>query len=273
MFLVFGVILQLVSLAVCQTVYLAGDSTMAKGGGGSGTDGWGVSLPQYLNIPVVNMAVGGESARSYTNNGRFNTLINSVKGGDFVIIEFGHNDAHANPDNGKQDAVGDGYDITATVTDAAGNQILIHSFAYYIENAINSIKAKGATAIISSVTPDNIWTGNTVGTGGRFVDYAQSIGRNESITYVNHNAYVGQAYDKLGQATVNTFYPNDHLHTSPAGAQVVAQAFVRGLLCTKTSTLIPHVNSAGQAVPSEFQHFLPKREHLISFSDHPDGCL
>jgi len=76
------------------------------------------------------------------------------------------------------------------------------SFAYYIENFINAIKAKGATAIISSVTPDNIWTGNEIGTGGRFVDYAQSIGRNESITYVNHNAYVAQAFNKLGQSTV-----------------------------------------------------------------------
>ncbi|KAK7465406.1 hypothetical protein VKT23_005384 [Stygiomarasmius scandens] len=250
MFLALGVLVQLVSLTLGQTVYLAGDSTMAKGGGGSGTDGWGQYLGQYLNIPTVNMAVGGESARSYTNNGRFNTLANSVKAGDFVIIEFGHNDAHANPDNGKQDAVGDGYDITAVVQDASGNNILIHSFAYYIENFINAIKAKGATAIISSVTPDNIWTGNEIGTGGRFVDYAQSIGRNESITYVNHNVYVAQAFNKLGQSTVNTFYPNDHLHTSPAGALVVSQAFVRGLLCTGTSTLIPHVNSAGQAVPN-----------------------
>ncbi|KAF5368639.1 hypothetical protein D9758_002247 [Tetrapyrgos nigripes] len=243
-------LLQLACLVSAQTVYLAGDSTMAKGGGGGGTDGWGVYLPQYLNIPVVNMAVGGTSARSYSESGLFNNLVNAVKAGDFVIIEFGHNDAHANPDNGKQDAVGDGYDITAVVTNAAGQQILIHSFAYYIENAINPMKAKGATVIISSVTPDNIWTGNTVGVGGRFVDYAQSIGRNESIIYVDHNAYVGQAYDNLGQTTVNTFYPNDHLHTSPAGANVVAQAFVRGLLCSKTSNLIPHVNSAGQAVPN-----------------------
>lgn len=76
-------------------------------------------MSQYFSIPVVNHAVGGESARSYSNEGRFTTVINAAKSGDFVIIEFGHNDGTAGAvDNGKQDAVGDGYDITSTVTAA-----------------------------------------------------------------------------------------------------------------------------------------------------------
>jgi rhamnogalacturonan acetylesterase len=75
-------------------------------------------LGQYLTIPVVNMAIGGRSARSYTEEGRFTALINSAQKGDFAIIEFGHNDGTANPDNGRQDAVGDGYNTTATVKTA-----------------------------------------------------------------------------------------------------------------------------------------------------------
>lgn len=78
-----------ISNATAQTVYLAGDSTMAVGGGGSGTQGWGVYFSQYLTIPVVNDAVGGESARSFSEEGRFTALTNSVKSGDYVIIEFG----------------------------------------------------------------------------------------------------------------------------------------------------------------------------------------
>ncbi|KAJ7619185.1 rhamnogalacturonan acetylesterase [Mycena polygramma] len=233
-----------------QTVYLAGDSTMALGGGGSGTQGWGVPLSQFLTIPVVNDAVAGESARSYSAEGRFTSLISSVKSGDFVIIEFGHNDASAGAvDNGKQDAVGDGYNITSTVTAANGTQILIHSFAFYIENAVNSIKAKGGIPIISSVTPDNIWTGNAIATGGRFVTYAHSIGVDTSIAYVDHYNYVAQAYNKLGQTAVTAFYPIDHLHTSAAGALVVSEAFVRGLLCGN-STLRNFVNAQGQAAPN-----------------------
>lgn len=112
------------SSVVGQTVYLAGDSTMAKGGGGAGTDGendsfsylrlslthflgWGQYLAQYLTIPVVNQAIAGRSARSYTDEGRFTTLINAAQKGDFVVIEFGHNDGTATVDNGREDAVGE----------------------------------------------------------------------------------------------------------------------------------------------------------------------
>lgn len=67
----------------------------------------------------MNDAVAGRSARSYTDEGRFTTLINTVKSGDFVIIEFGHNDGSSGTvDNGREDAVGDGYDTTTTVTES-----------------------------------------------------------------------------------------------------------------------------------------------------------
>lgn len=64
------------------------------------------------------MAIAGRSARSYTEEGRFTTLINTAKAGDFAVIEFGHNDGTANPDNGRQDAVGDAYNTTAIVVTA-----------------------------------------------------------------------------------------------------------------------------------------------------------
>jgi rhamnogalacturonan acetylesterase len=83
-------------------------------------EGWGQFLGQFLSTPVVNDAIAGRSARSYTDEGRFNILINTVKSGDFVIIEFGHNDGMSGTiDNGRQDAFGDGYNTTATVINAA----------------------------------------------------------------------------------------------------------------------------------------------------------
>jgi lysophospholipase L1-like esterase len=84
------------------------------------SEGWGQYLGQYLDLTVVNDAIGGRSARSYTDEGRFDTIINTATSGDFVVIEFGHNDGSAGSDvdNGRQDAVGDDYDLTATVYDA-----------------------------------------------------------------------------------------------------------------------------------------------------------
>lgn len=47
---------------------------------------------------------------------------------------------------------------------------------------------------------------------------------------------------------MNTYYPMDHTHTSPTGADVVAQAFVRGVFCGN-SALAQKINGAGKAVP------------------------
>nr|GAT59021.1 rhamnogalacturonan acetylesterase [Mycena chlorophos] len=238
-----------------QTLYLAGDSTMALGGGGDGTQGWGVYLPNYLDMPIVNNAVAGTSARSYSDLGYFATLIDQAKAGDYAVIEFGHNDvaSEAGVDNGTQDAVGEGYNVTELVTATNGSTILIHSFAYYIENAVSALEAKGVTPIISSLTPDNIWTTTApiqIAAGGRFVTYAQGVSQDTGIVFIDHFDYVAQAYDALGETKVDTFYSsNEHLHTLPAGATVVAEAFVRGLLCS-SSPLKRFVNSAGQAVPN-----------------------
>ncbi|KAJ7293736.1 rhamnogalacturonan acetylesterase [Mycena rebaudengoi] len=229
--------------AYAQTVYVAGDSTMARGGGGSGTDGWGQYLGSLLSLPVVNMAIAGRSARSYTDEGRFTTLINTAKSGDFVIIEFGHNDGLSGAvDNGREDAFGDVYSTTSTTK-------VIHTFTFYMQNAIVALKAKGAIPIVSSQTPDNIWVGTSIGAPPRFVPYAQEVAATNGVAYIDHYAYVAQAYKALGETTVNTYYPIDHTHTSVTGAMVVAKAFVRGLLCG-SSTLKSKVNAAGMAVPS-----------------------
>jgi rhamnogalacturonan acetylesterase len=129
---------------------------------------------------------------------------------------------------------------------------LIHSFPFYIQNAVTALQAKNAIPIVSSQTPDNIWdsAGTALAPANRFVGYAQVSAQRTSAVYVDHFAYVAQAFQALGMPTVNTFYPNDHLHTSPAGANVVAEAFVRGILCGSGS-LKSRVNSKGTAVPSK----------------------
>ncbi|KAK0246256.1 rhamnogalacturonan acetylesterase [Armillaria nabsnona] len=232
------------------TVYLAGDSTMAKGGGGSGTDGWGQYLGQYLSVTVVNKAIAGRSARSYTDEGRFTTLIDTVSSGDYVVIEFGHNDGLSGTvDNGRQDAYGDDYDTTATVTNSAGESIVIHTFPYYIQNAVTALQAKGAIPIISAQTPSNDWDDGVITDPPRFVAYANTAATRTGAKYINHYAYVAQAYEALGETVVDDYYPLDHTHTSVEGANVVAEAFVRGLICGN-SGLAAYVNSAGQAVPN-----------------------
>ncbi len=153
----------------------------------------------------------------------------------------------------------------------SGTSIVIHTFPYYIQNAVTALQAKGAIPLVSAQTPSNDWSNGAIVAGPRFVEYAQTAASRTGATYINHYAYVAQAYKALGQSTVAAYYPVDHTHTTPTGANVVAQAFVRGLLCG-SSTLRSHVNSAGQSVPSEA---LISLRLLIHFSDltFADGCV
>lgn len=213
-------------------VYLAGDSTMALGGGGTRTQGWGVYLPYSLKgVTVVNDAVAGSSARSYTDKGRFTTLINTVASGDYVIIEFGHNDGGSlsSTDNGRTDCLGSG---SETCTTAAG--VVVQTYVTYLTNAAKSLIAKGARVIISSPTPDNpCETGTCSYTPSRFTAYCKDVVANAGTgaSFVDHGQYVANEFISLGATTVDSYYPIDHTHTSPIGANVVAAAFMKGLLC------------------------------------------
>jgi DNA sulfur modification protein DndE len=78
------------------TVFLCGDSTMAdKLPADKPETGWGMILPTYFNeaVQVQNHAINGRSTKSFINEGRWQKVINQVKKGDWVLIQFGHNDA------------------------------------------------------------------------------------------------------------------------------------------------------------------------------------
>ncbi|KAG9530033.1 putative rhamnogalacturonan acetylesterase, partial [Aureobasidium melanogenum] len=196
-----------------QTVYLAGDSTMAPGGGGKGTEGWGQYLHYSLKLPVVNKAFAGRSARSFAREDRFDEIGDLLKKGDFVIIEFG---------SGAE---------TCRYT-YNGKTEIVNTFPFYLEQAANSYIAKGAHVLISSQTPNNPdESGVFVSSTPRFVDLAKTAATNAKVDFVDHNEYTLAAYKALSVKTVDGYFPNDHTHTAPKGADLVAQAFVRGLVC------------------------------------------
>ncbi|RHZ53995.1 Rhamnogalacturonan acetylesterase [Aspergillus turcosus] len=215
------------------TIYMAGDSTMAKNGGGSGTDGWGQYISSYVSATVSNKAVAGRSARSYTREGRFQAIADVLKPGDYVVIEFGHNDGGSlsTTDNGRTDCPGTG-DETCTTT-YNGVQETVLTFPKYLENAAKLFVSKGAKVLISSQTPNNPWeTGTFSYSASRFVGYAKLAAQTAGVDYVDHGAYVADRFETLGKTTVDSYFPNDHTHTSPTGAQVVANAFLKAVVCT-----------------------------------------
>lgn len=235
-----------------QTVYLAGDSTMARANGATtGTctyplpssylqsnrihTGWGVYLPYSLSVPVVNKAIGGRSSRSYTVEGRFTELINLVQPNDIVIIEFGHNDGGGlgSGDNGRSVCPGTGDEVCQSTYN--GQSVTVRTFNWYLTQAGKALIAKGAKVVLSSQTPNNPWESGSFQytDGGRFVGYAKEVANRlgSGAMYVDHGRYTAERMRVLGKQATDRLFPSDHTHTSPAGADVVAKAFVKGVLC------------------------------------------
>ena len=78
------------------TIFVIGDSTAANKdiSGGKQERGWAMALQCYFddNIRVDNHAVNGRSSLSFINEGRWQKVLDKIKPGDYVIIQFGHND-------------------------------------------------------------------------------------------------------------------------------------------------------------------------------------
>ena len=116
-----------------KNVYMIGDSTMANKPLAKGNQerGWGQMLPLWFDSTVVvhNHAVNGRSTKSFIDQGRWDTVRDSLAKGDYVVIQFGHNDEKAD---------------SARHTEPWGD---------YVENLrrfAREAREKGATSIICS---------------------------------------------------------------------------------------------------------------------------
>lgn len=83
-------------IAQQPTIYMIGDSTMANKSNPETNPehGWGQVLPNYFStkISIENRAVNGRSSRSFILEGRWDSILKTIKKGDYVFIQFGHND-------------------------------------------------------------------------------------------------------------------------------------------------------------------------------------
>jgi lysophospholipase L1-like esterase len=77
------------------TIYMAGDSTMAnKPLEDNPEKGWGMMFQQFFDSTVIveNHAMNGRSTRTFISENRWQAIVDKLKPGDYVIIQFGHND-------------------------------------------------------------------------------------------------------------------------------------------------------------------------------------
>src|SRR5439155_4156147 len=116
------------------TVYIIGDSTVNNGT--KGQQGWGTPLAGLFDktqIKVENRARGGRSSRTFFTEGLWDKIVAELQPGDFVLMQFGHNDGGSLTDSrGRASLKGNGDDTKEATNPMTSKKELVHSYGWYM---------------------------------------------------------------------------------------------------------------------------------------------
>ena len=156
--------LEITKIDTAITVYLAGNSTVVDQAQEPWST-WGGNFPRFFKpgVAISNQAESGLSAASFVG-ARLDNILSTIKAGDYVFVEFGHNDAK---------------NTTATANYSAN----LATFA-------TKVKAKGGITVLVTPTARNIWSGTKADNSllADFVAKMKSVAAAQGIEYIDMNA-------------------------------------------------------------------------------------
>jgi rhamnogalacturonan acetylesterase len=240
-----------VSLCVTKnskpTLYIIGDSTV-KNGSGKGADdmwGWGSLIHEAFDtarVHIENHAIGGRSSRTFMTEGRWDKILKTLKKGDYVLMQFGHNDGGAVNDStrARGSIRGVGEETQEIDNILTKKHETVHSFGWYMRKYITDTKAAGATPIVCSLVPRNNWKDGKVQRSiNSYTTWAQQTASQSNAFYMDLNDMIALKYEASNEANIKTQYftPKDNTHTNKAGAKLNAETVVEGLKTLKKCKL------------------------------------
>jgi lysophospholipase L1-like esterase len=216
------------------TLFLIGDSTVNNTG--KGQLGWGKPLAALFDekrIRVENRARGGRSSRTFYTEELWSKVADELKPGDFVLMQFGHNDGGPldNPRN-RASVKGIGDETRSVTNQSTGKVESVHSYGWYLRQFVADTKARGALPIVASPIPRNIWTNGIVRRASNdYARWAAEVARAEQVPFLDLNEIIAGKYETIGQQKVAAefFNQGDHTHTTPAGAELNARCVAEGI--------------------------------------------
>lgn len=268
------------------TVFLIGDSTVknGRGDGSGGLWGWGQVLQKHFDYErarVENRAIGGRSSRTYLTEGRWDKVLEGLGPGDFVLMQFGHNDGGElfRGDRPRASLKGSGAETTEGVVEQTGQSETVHTYGWYLRRYIADTLSKGATPIVLSPVPRDRWRdGRVERASGDYAAWAAQAAEQAGAFYVDLNSLVADRYEQRGQQPVHDEYftPTDHTHTSRLGAEVNAECVVAGIRlldgCKLREFLLPDkedvrarldLSDRGGGEPFTVSVQVPEGNHLV----------
>ena len=235
------------------TLWIAGDSTLRSN---APMRGWGQDLGTFFDpkkINVINRAIGGRSSRTFFTEGRWKEILDAIKPGDFVIIQFGHNDVGPLDEKGKfRGSVKGIGEETENVTKPDGSVEAVHSYGWYLREMARSAREKKAKVILCSPVPHMKFDreGKPVRDWQEYRGWVEACAKTEHAVYLDLADRIGDAYDKLDKPTIEGFFADKGTHTNATGSLFNAKQVVSGLRAIPTAPLDSYLNEAGKAVPA-----------------------
>lgn len=209
-------------------VYIASDSTaQSYNASYAPQQGWGYYLGNYFTnaVTVSNHSIAGRSSKSFYDNGRLQTILDSMKAGDYMIVDFGINDGAYNKEERYAPCCGFVDNPT------------YGSFEYYMEFYIEGAKAKGGTPILMSPTLSIKNAQQPFSAGYRNIDTAcRQLAQKYNVPYFDLSAAMASSFNNMAYNTVYGYYlgsatsnGTDFTHFTETGAQAVAKIVSDGI--------------------------------------------
>jgi rhamnogalacturonan acetylesterase len=214
------------------TLFVVGDSTVKNHGEGWG---WGDLVAPYFDlkrINVVNWAMGGRSSRSFIEEGRWTKVLAQMKKGDYVLVQFGHNDQR--PITSPRGSIlADGPQTEQATLEGTDKVVTVHTYGWYMRQYIADARAKGATVIIVTAVPRSHWTddGKLKPVMRPHSELAIQVAEDEKVPCIDANKVIAAEYEKMGKDRVQKEYftAGDGTHPNLDGAKFNAAVVVDGV--------------------------------------------
>ena len=194
--LLFFLLLEGCSTTKKMTIYTIGDSTMAnKKAEVYPETGWGQQFHNYFDskVTVRNHAMNGRSTKSFIDEGRWKVVADSLRNGDYVFIQFGHNDEKV--------------DKPAVYADAQT------TYRENLKKFIRDAVAKGATPILLTpmVRRKFDTSGKLVDTHGKYPEAVREVAAELKVRLIDMQTLTHQVVSSLGDEPSKKIY----LYTKP----------------------------------------------------------
>jgi lysophospholipase L1-like esterase len=226
----------------CPVIFTIGDSTVKNADSDpDGMWGWGSVFKEVVDTTratVENHAMAGRSARTYLDEGRWDKVYNALQPGDFVIMQFGHNDAgEINTGKARAELPGNTDESKVFRMEKTCDYEVVYTFGWYLRKFIRDAQEKGAIPVVLSHTPRHKFDAGQIERNTEsFGKWSREAAEQMGATYVDLNTITADKLQRIadeeGLKKVNPYFSHDHTHTSLQGARLNAAGIVEGVMAT-----------------------------------------